>query len=63
MMTASEKREVERLRYEARLAFLDGRTKRSKELNNRADAMLRNIFGPPLREAVQEWLTPPEGER
>lgn len=38
-------REVERLRSEAGWAYLDGRTKRAKELNKQADkmsALLRN---------------------
>lgn len=34
-------RKVEQLRYDARLAYLDGRTKRAKELNKRADDLAR----------------------
>lgn len=30
---------IRRLRYEARLAYLDGRTKRAKELNKQADKL------------------------
>ena len=32
-------REANRLRYEANLAYLDGRTKRYRELHKRADAL------------------------
>lgn len=35
------RREVERLRYDARLAYLDGRNKRARELNKRADRLSR----------------------
>ena len=40
-------REVNRLRYEANLAYLDGRTKRYRELHKRADALemkVRNLI-------------------
>jgi hypothetical protein len=36
---ALREREADRLRYEARLAYLDGRTKRAKELNKQADLL------------------------
>ena len=39
MNTYQMERESERLRYEARLAYLDGRTKRAKELNKKADML------------------------
>lgn len=32
---------VRQLRYEARLAYLDGRTKRAKELNKKADELAK----------------------
>ena len=35
---------VERLRYEARMAYLDGRNARAKELNRQADALYREAF-------------------
>ncbi|MGG7534663.1 hypothetical protein [Rhizobium sp. 12,4] len=34
-------RQIAQLRFEARLAYLDGRTKRAKELNKRADELAR----------------------
>ena len=33
--------QIAQLRYEARLAYLDGRTKRAKELNKKADDLAR----------------------
>lgn len=39
-MTA-QTQEVVRLRYEAHLAYLDGRVKRAKELNRQADRLAR----------------------
>jgi hypothetical protein len=35
---------VERLRFEARCAYLDGRNARAKELNRKADALYREAF-------------------
>lgn len=35
---------VERLRYEAHLAYLDGRNARAKELNRKADALYREAL-------------------
>jgi hypothetical protein len=35
---------VDRLRYEARLAYLDGRNARAKELNRKADALHREAL-------------------
>lgn len=36
-------REVEKLRSDARYAYLDGRTKRAKELNKKADDLARSV--------------------
>lgn len=44
MNQQATEREVSRLRYEARLAFLDGRTKRAKELNKQADKLDRQLW-------------------
>jgi hypothetical protein len=41
------KREIDRLRYEARLAYLDGRAAYARYLNRRADRLARE-----LREAA-----------
>jgi hypothetical protein len=40
-MSAQTEQEVRHLRFEARLAYLDGRVKRAKELNRRADKLER----------------------
>lgn len=40
-MDEQTERKVEQLRYDARLAYLDGRTKRAKELNKQADDLQR----------------------
>lgn len=36
-------REISQLQFDARCAYLDGRVKRAKELNRRADALLRQV--------------------
>lgn len=36
-------REVERLRYDARMAYLDGKTKRAKDLNKKADQLAKTL--------------------
>lgn len=36
-------RDVERLRFDARMAYLDGRTKRAKYLNRAADKLSRKL--------------------
>ena len=41
---------AERLRYDARLAFLDGRTKRARDLNKQADAVNAQARKVPLDE-------------
>jgi hypothetical protein len=40
-MTEQEEQQVTQLRFEARLAYLAGRTKRAKELNKKADEIVR----------------------
>jgi hypothetical protein len=35
--------DVERLRFDARLAYLDGRVKRAKDLNKQADKMAADL--------------------
>lgn len=41
--TAETEREVERLRNEARYAYLDGKTARSRQLNHQADLLARKL--------------------
>lgn len=43
MSNDDRQKEVLRLRFEARLAFLDGRNARARELNSRADAIAREL--------------------
>ena len=44
-LTARDRRMgVDRLRYEARLAYLDGRNARALELNRKADALYREAL-------------------
>jgi len=56
-------REISRLRYEARLAWLDGRNKRAKDLNVQADKLeneARLVSGPTVGEYLKDWA---EGAR
>lgn len=45
-------READRLRYEAYLAYLDGRNKRSLDLNKKADALSAQARKPAGRAAL-----------
>ncbi len=42
-MPVSVQREVDKLRSDAYYAYLDGRTKRAKELNKKADKLSRSV--------------------